>query len=376
MKKIISLTLALLLIFGSLVVFPASAAEESIISGKTGVCDKLNWSLKVETGEFSVSGEGEMWDLQEDDEPEWHEYRDLIKTVIIENGVENIGDQCFWGYKNIEKVVIDDNVTRIGSGAFVLCEKLKSLKLPDSKDLKIAGSAFSLCKNLKSISLPENVKSIGDGAFSCCSLKTVSIPKSVEYIGRDAFGSDIEKFVVDKSNKYYCSVDGNLYNKSKTTLVQYAQGKTQKKFRVPKTVTKINHAAFEFAENLRKIVIPATVKKAEYGAFLDINKNTKVKFLGTAVQFKKLHAYDCDEFSLICEFMKKHKDNTLRVNETDGLKLSSNLYTKDNPTSFKSSNPKIVRVSKNGRVRALKKGTAKITVIRNGVKAVIKVTVK
>ncbi len=58
------------------------------------------------------------------------------------------------------------------------------------------------------------------------------------------------------------------------------------------------------------------------------------------------------------------------------FKLKADVKNGVGATTFKSSNTKVARVSKNGKVTALKKGTATITVTNNGVSKVCKVTVK
>ena len=55
-----------------------------------------------------------------------------IKAVVIEDGVTNIGEDAFCGYKNLTSVTIPDSVTSIGSSAFDGCTGLTSVTIPDS----------------------------------------------------------------------------------------------------------------------------------------------------------------------------------------------------------------------------------------------------
>ena len=55
-----------------------------------------------------------------------------IKAVVIEDGVTNIGEDAFCGYKNLTSVTIPDSVTSIGSSAFDGCTGLTSVIIPDS----------------------------------------------------------------------------------------------------------------------------------------------------------------------------------------------------------------------------------------------------
>ena len=67
----------------------------------------------------------------------------------------------------------------------------------------------------------------------------------------------------------------------------------------------------------------------------------------------------------------------LKVKKTKKIKVTLPKNTASYKISFKSSNKKIVKVDSKGKVKALKKGKAKITVKTfNGKKKTIKVTVK
>ena len=81
-------------------------------------------------------------------------------NAIIETGTNTLIKGC-------QNTIIPDNVTTIGSEAFVGCKSLSSITIPNSVT-SIESSAFSGCKNLTSIIIPKNVKSIGWQAFCGC----------------------------------------------------------------------------------------------------------------------------------------------------------------------------------------------------------------
>ena len=87
----------------------------------------------------------------------------------------------------INNLVIPDNVTTIGEGAFCYCSYLTSVTLPNSVS-SIGANAFQYCSSLASVSIPNSVTSIGANAFySCSSLTSVTIPNSVTSISENAF---------------------------------------------------------------------------------------------------------------------------------------------------------------------------------------------
>ena len=78
-------------------------------------------------------------------------------------------------------------VTSIGIGAFANCDKLKTVKLPDSVT-SVGAGAFGYCSQLTTVNLGNSVVSIGESAFTFCeSMKKLTIPQSIEEIGHGAF---------------------------------------------------------------------------------------------------------------------------------------------------------------------------------------------
>lgn len=80
-------------------------------------------------------------------------------------------------------------VTSIGDEAFMECNDLKSLSLPQSI-LSIGEKAFYNCTNLISITLPKKLERIGSSAFeNCKTIMSVSIPETVSVIEEKTFAN-------------------------------------------------------------------------------------------------------------------------------------------------------------------------------------------
>jgi hypothetical protein len=106
------------------------------------------------------------------------------------------------------------------------------------------------------------VTKIGNNAFSGhTALTQISIPATVTSIGSNAFlgCSNLTSIEVDSNNPNYSHDNGVLYNKNKTTLIKYSEGKTDNSFTIPNTVTKIESNAFSNQTNLKTITIPNNV---------------------------------------------------------------------------------------------------------------------
>ena len=114
-----------------------------------------------------------------------------VTGIIIPNGMTLIsgveGESLFYGYPNLQTIVIPESVTVIGPDAFRGCSSLTSITIPSSVT-KIGDGVFSSCTGLTSITIPDSVTSIGKNAFNGCKgLTSVTIPSSVTSIGSYAF---------------------------------------------------------------------------------------------------------------------------------------------------------------------------------------------
>ena len=149
--------------------------------------------------------------------------------------VTAIGDNAFIWCEDISSIVIPDSITSIGEGAFSCCTGLTNITIPD-RVTSIGERAFSWCENLTSITIPNGVTSIGESMFYCCSkLTSVTLPNSVKSIGRSAFEG--------------CG-----------SLISIA---------IPDGVTTISEYAFFDCQSLTSITIPDSITSIGNYAFMD-----------------------------------------------------------------------------------------------------------
>lgn len=146
--------------------------------------------------------------------------------------------------------------------------------IPDKIDnVQVTGigyKAFYTNKNITNVSIPNSVKNIGRYAFyGCTSITSFNIPASVKSIGWDALSGckNLTNITVDENNTSFKSIDGILYSKDGSKLLNYPINKAGEKFTISNNVTDIGNNAFDGSVNLKSIEIPSSVTIIESGAF-------------------------------------------------------------------------------------------------------------
>jgi hypothetical protein len=201
-----------------------------------------------------------------------YQYTGSGGVVVIPNTtnglpITSIEEGAFYVCSTLTSVTIGTNVTSIGDDAFDECINMTNLIIGNAVT-NIGNSAFPLCYSLTSVLIPNSVISIGYGAFNGCqSLTNVTIGSGVTSIGNAAFyGSYMLKAItVDSNNPAYSSLSGVLFDKSQTTLIQFAGGMNGS-YTIPNSVTDILVSAFGFC-SLTNITIPDGVTCIGSGTF-------------------------------------------------------------------------------------------------------------
>lgn len=138
------------------------------------------------------------------------------------------------------------------------------------------------------IVVPNNVKVIENVAFSLCKdVRELVIPASVETIEQGAFPEKIESITVAADNPVYESVGNTVIEKRTRKLVFAGRGsvppsgikiigecaldnrKDLSELVIPDGTEELESAICAGAINIRRVVIPASVKKIAQGAFVN-----------------------------------------------------------------------------------------------------------
>jgi len=318
-KRIVSIGLALCVMF---IMLPVSVFAAEIVDN--GMCgDNVSWVLDNE-GTLFISGSGVMydWDLNAGDAP-WYDYREQVVSINISEGITSIGEAAFSSFTNLESVSIPNSVKYIETFAFYRCEKLGYIYLPSSVT-DIGNYVFAYCDNLMEIEVSDDnnsfcsidgvlydnskttlitwpcgkgngsiyngVSTIAENAmYGCDKITEIVIPASVTLIERygirscanlrnitiekdPVFGhlaltdcENLENFYVNSDSTLYCSEDGVLFSKDKTTLVRCPAAK--RSISISDKITELSNQAFDECQLLTEIQIPGSVQKIGEQAF-------------------------------------------------------------------------------------------------------------
>lgn len=182
-----------------------------------------------------------------------------LTSVTIPDSVTDIGRYAFSKCTELTSITIPDSVKKIGIYAFVDCEKLEKVNITDLSAWCSLDFFYwnNYCKNplfyaenlylngelVTNLIIPDNVTSIGSGAFvGCRSITSVTIPSSVKNVGKGAFigCNNIELIIFDEGTT---AIQADLFESSSKI----------KKIYIPKSITVIYNNAFAKANNITDI---------------------------------------------------------------------------------------------------------------------------
>ncbi len=277
-----------------------------------------------------------------------------FKSITIPDSVTNISDCAFLDCLSLKEISIPESVSHIGVNAFgVYTEKTEHEKWGNGEEYikyyckpledftieyvkNTVGHLYALDAGFTTepcyfivntlsdgtaeiakghyanvvdfdLTIPavvngKKVTRIADKAFcGCDKMLSVSLPDTITYIGENAFSdcSALQSIEVNKSNKYFSTEDGVLYNADKSLLIYYPMGKKSTSFiisdsvknigegafidvknltdvTIPNSVTSIGNSAFRNCSNLKSVTIPASVTEIGSCAFLNCANLTSV----------------------------------------------------------------------------------------------------
>ena len=325
-KRVLSLLLTAMMIMTSIsLAFSVSAVD--------GWYNGISWDLT--NGVLTISGNHPI-ELEEDDYSyPWDSYKSSIKSIVIQNGITEIGYGAFDDCKNLTSISLPNSLRVIDVASFKGCSSLSTFTIPSSVSVidgrafadtawytqqpngviyigailygykgnmpygtsisvkegttSIASEAFGEISNLSGISFPSSLKRIGAYAFYYCTgLKNVSIPGSVKLIDVDAFRgcSNLESVTLSEGIetiewRAFASCDkltsltipGSVKDMGFQTF-EYCDNLKSVTFK--DGIIEIAQFAFWGCKNLEEVVFPSTLGTIKPGAFWECSSLKKI----------------------------------------------------------------------------------------------------
>ncbi len=175
------------------------------------------------------------------------------------------------------KLVIDNEVTKIGEWAFCECISLTSVSIGNSVT-SVGSRAFEGCKSLRSITIPDSVTSIGYEAFYGCGSLTYTLYNNAIYLG-NANNSYVALIEANNTGITYCNIHPNT---------QILAG-----------------GAFENCTNLTNVTIGNRMKSISNSTFYSCTSLTSMTIPDSVTYIGDYAFANCHSLTICCEASSK-----------------------------------------------------------------------
>lgn len=173
-----------------------------------------------------------------------------VTFTVYPEGLKKVDANTFYGCKNLRNVVINHELTMLGSQCFAFCENLESIKLPEKTPATFAISVLRDCPKLTKVELPKDLTFLPAQTFyNDTSLVAVNIPETVTAFHNDVFNrcSKLQNFTLPPKTE---SLAKGVFS--------YCSSLTE--FTLPETVTLIGAQLFSYCTNLKKVRMSSNIE--------------------------------------------------------------------------------------------------------------------
>lgn len=298
------------------------------------------------------------------------------KTLTIENTINGFPVVKLWTRTEAEDedetLSYNETITTLNLPANVVSfdvddwEKLTTLTIsPDNPCYSVSGG---ILYNKKQTAV-----------ISYLSATTFNMPATVTTLP-NSFSTKLKAINVNKANKKYSSKDGVLYNKKKTELIYYPNGKTTKKYTMPSSVKTIAENALTDHPYLQTLVMSKKITKV-YSVCNNMKKlksvtlPKKVKYIESAFNnchnLKKVPTIpsSCKYMSSAFESTKKKKSITIQSKKIT-LTIQDQYASKLNTFSVKKGTVITLQIPWGSKIKSKNTRIASVSTVKNDEKLV------
>ena len=190
-----------------------------------------------------------------------------LKELYLPHELTDYAGYYPFNHSGVETLVIADGITEIGSTTFAAMDNLRTVIFPDSVT-KICDKAFLECYALTGVTLPPNLESVSDNSFGYCySLTELTIPKTLTGRGWAAFNqSGITELTFEDG---MTAIPENLFRNMPELRTVH----------IPESVTEIKKGAFGGCTALETIDAPLDSYKIYSTTFDDCDSLDDERFV-------------------------------------------------------------------------------------------------
>ncbi len=219
----------------------------------SGKLEGANVEWKIVGTTLYVSGVGEIPDFQFcaaqvrkfpelfswDDLVGWQKYDEVVEKIVVEDGITKIGRSNFESFYNVKEITFADsvvevgsyacnglgvetinlnNISKVGTQSFGELKKIKSLVVPGTIST-ISKYCFTGCANLTEIYVEEGIVNIKEGAFECLGIIdcTIYLPSSLKSMADSSLSTGMTVYV--KADSYAEQAANEYKDNSALTII-------------------------------------------------------------------------------------------------------------------------------------------------------------
>ena len=256
---------------------------ESNMKGTAG--EGITWIIDC-FGTLTISGTGAMdtdWYS-----PPWKEYNDLIKNIVVEEGITEVSDTAFAYAENLVTVSLPSTLTYISGWAFYVNSALEEINVAEANTTykSIDGILFTedektlvvypMNKACEEYTIPASVTTIGEMAFiDCVAVDKVIVPDTVTTLGEEIFG--------------YSEIDTVVFGNGITDIPRDCFGQSNiKAVVISDSVKTINSNVFYDADRLEMLIIGSGVETIDSYFLRYTDSLSAVHYKGTQEDWDKI----------------------------------------------------------------------------------------
>lgn len=239
--------------------------------------------------ELSITGSGDVCDIEYDGSFPWDSYRTTAQTITIGSGITRIANYMFRQFTALSSLTIPDTVAHIGRSAFDGCTSLTNVELRCVQVLEesafsgsglvtitfgalteIGDAVFASCPGLTELVIPDTVLTIGGAIVNhCVNLQKVVLPTHLDEIPSNTYWGCTGLTVLPIPDHISRIGSGAFYDCDVTEVV------------IPESVEVIMENAFTNIQRLTTVQLPGSLTSISDSAFDLLPMLEKVEFYGT-----------------------------------------------------------------------------------------------